>query len=43
MGIAALLMNQNIPENLLPLKYLAVSRCFRAETSGLVSEKGLYR
>ncbi|XP_065220706.1 serine--tRNA ligase, mitochondrial-like isoform X1 [Planococcus citri] len=43
MSIAASLMNSNIPKDELPLNYVAVSRCYRAEISALAIERGLYR
>ncbi|XP_004536752.1 serine--tRNA ligase, mitochondrial [Ceratitis capitata] len=43
MALAGLFSDQVINESDLPLKVAAVSRCFRAETSGLNEEKGIYR
>lgn len=43
MAIAGFLSNKTFKECELPLKYAAVSRCYRAETSGLNEEKGIYR
>uniref|UniRef100_A0A1B6CCF4 serine--tRNA ligase n=1 Tax=Clastoptera arizonana TaxID=38151 RepID=A0A1B6CCF4_9HEMI len=43
MAIAGYLMNKNIPEKDLPLRLAAVSRCYRAETSKVSEERGIYR
>lgn len=43
MSIGGSLQNQIFREEDLPLKFTAVSRCFRAETSSLEEERGLYR
>ncbi|XP_014244780.1 serine--tRNA ligase, mitochondrial [Cimex lectularius] len=43
MGIAAYLQNKEFSSDELPIKLAAVSRCFRAETSRISEEKGLYR
>ncbi|KAL1122612.1 hypothetical protein AAG570_002939 [Ranatra chinensis] len=43
MGIARLLMNQKFSSSELPARFAAVSRCYRAETSKVSEEKGLYR
>lgn len=43
MALAGLFSDQVIEEQSLPLKIAAVSRCYRAETSGLNEEKGIYR
>ncbi|XP_058974484.1 serine--tRNA ligase, mitochondrial [Musca domestica] len=43
MALAGFFENYMLEENELPLKVAAVSRCFRAETSGLTEEKGIYR
>ncbi|XP_047029666.1 serine--tRNA ligase, mitochondrial-like [Helicoverpa zea] len=43
MSLAGLLMNTTHTEEALPLKLAAVSRCFRAETSNLIEERGIYR
>lgn len=43
MSLAGLLANTiHLKENL-PLKLAAMSRCFRAETSNVVEERGTYR
>lgn len=43
MALAGYFTNEIINENDLPIKMTAVSRCYRAETSGLQEEKGIYR
>lgn len=43
MALAGYFAGTIIEESQLPLKLTAVSRCFRAETSGLHDEKGIYR
>ncbi|XP_017009111.2 uncharacterized protein SerRS-m [Drosophila takahashii] len=43
MALAGYFANKLLPEDQLPLKVTAVSRCYRAETSGLQEEKGIYR
>ncbi|XP_060645306.1 serine--tRNA ligase, mitochondrial [Drosophila nasuta] len=43
MALAGYFANQVLEEQQLPLKVAAVSRCYRAETSGLQEEKGIYR
>lgn len=43
MGIAYFLRGKTFDEYELPLKIAAVSRCFRAETSKIAEEKGVYR
>ncbi|XP_054730485.1 serine--tRNA ligase, mitochondrial [Anastrepha obliqua] len=43
MALAGLFSDKIIDEKELPLKVAAVSRCYRAETSGLNEEKGIYR
>ena len=43
MGIAGLLEKTTVSAAELPLKLATVSRCYRAEVSGLKEEKGLYR
>ncbi|XP_018794235.1 PREDICTED: serine--tRNA ligase, mitochondrial [Bactrocera latifrons] len=43
MALAGFFTDQVIEEQCLPLKIAAVSRCYRAETSGLNEEKGIYR
>lgn len=42
MAIAGFYAGKSLPDNK-PIKIAAVSRCFRAETSGLQEEKGIYR
>ncbi|KAI4459082.1 seryl-trna synthetase [Holotrichia oblita] len=44
MALAGFLMNRILSEEKeLPLKLATVSRCFRAETSSIADEKGIYR
>lgn len=43
MSIGGSLQNKIFNEEDLPLKFTSVSRCFRAETSSLEEERGLYR
>lgn len=43
MSLAGYLAVRRLKSNKLPLKLTAVSRCFRAETSSLHEEKGIYR
>ncbi|CAH0715660.1 unnamed protein product, partial [Brenthis ino] len=43
MSLAGLLTNSLHSKENLPLKLAAVSRCFRAETSNLIEERGTYR
>ncbi|KAL9885974.1 seryl-tRNA synthetase, mitochondrial isoform 1-T1 [Glossina fuscipes fuscipes] len=43
MSLAGYYSNKLLKENNLPIKVAAVSRCYRAETSGLQEEKGIYR
>ncbi|KAK7865442.1 hypothetical protein R5R35_012800 [Gryllus longicercus] len=43
MALAGYLMNKVYSSNDLPLKYMAVSRCYRAETSAVTEERGIYR
>ncbi|CAB0005730.1 unnamed protein product [Nesidiocoris tenuis] len=43
MGISYYLKDKSIPASDLPLKIAAVSRCFRAETSKISEERGIYR
>lgn len=43
MALAAYFANRTIPVAEAPVKKIAFSRCFRAETSGLQEEKGIYR
>lgn len=43
MALAAYFANRTIPRREAPVKKIAFSRCFRAETSGLQEERGIYR
>lgn len=43
MALAGLFAGKTVDATNLPLRLTAVSRCFRAETSGLQEEKGIYR
>ncbi|KAL4707852.1 hypothetical protein ACJJTC_001798 [Scirpophaga incertulas] len=43
MSLAGLLMNTIHQKHSLPLKLAAVSRCYRAETSNVIEERGIYR
>ncbi|XP_064550404.1 serine--tRNA ligase, mitochondrial [Drosophila montana] len=43
MALAGFFANRQLMEWELPVKVAAVSRCYRAETSGLHEEKGIYR
>lgn len=43
MSIGGYFMNKNIQENELPMRIAAVSRCFRAETSRVSDERGIFR
>ncbi|KAM3965258.1 seryl-tRNA synthetase, mitochondrial [Aphomia sociella] len=43
MSLASLLMNSVHAASDLPLKLAAVSRCYRAETSNIIEERGIYR
>lgn len=43
MALAGYFANKIIPINDMPIKLMAVSRCYRAETSGLQEERGIYR
>ncbi|KAH8306412.1 hypothetical protein KR018_010770 [Drosophila ironensis] len=43
MALAGFFADRLLEEEQLPLKVTAVSRCYRAETSGLQEEKGIYR
>nr|XP_053609595.1 serine--tRNA ligase, mitochondrial isoform X2 [Plodia interpunctella] len=43
MSLAGLLMNCMLSKKDLPLRLAAVSRCYRAETSSIVEERGIYR
>ena len=43
MGIAYYLKHIKLNQKQLPIKLAAVSRCFRAETSKISEEKGIYR
>lgn len=43
MALASYFANTPIPASELPLRMAAVSRCYRAETSNVQEEKGIYR
>lgn len=43
MALGGFLMNKSIKVEDLPQKYVAVSRCYRAETADIAAERGLYR
>lgn len=43
MSLAGKLMNSTLSYDMLPIKLAAVSRCYRAEGSGSLDEKGIYR
>lgn len=43
MSLAAKLMNRELSSDELPLKLAAVSRCYRAETSAISEERGIFR
>lgn len=43
MSLAGLLSNSIHSVKKLPLKLAAVSRCYRAETSNVIEERGTYR
>lgn len=43
MAIAGFFKDKIIEEHQLPIKIAAVSRCFRAETSSVAEERGIYR
>ncbi|RZC40526.1 serine--tRNA ligase, mitochondrial [Asbolus verrucosus] len=43
MALAGFLANKTLTSQELPLKLAAVSRCYRAETSNLLEERGIYR
>ncbi|XP_012281656.1 serine--tRNA ligase, mitochondrial [Orussus abietinus] len=43
MSMAQMLMNTEFTRQEIPLKLAAVSRCYRAETSTLYEERGIYR
>lgn len=43
MAIAGKLAGARLPIDKLPLKYAAVSRCYRAESSKIIDERGIYR
>lgn len=43
MAIAGYFKNKVIDVNKLPVKIAAVSRCYRAETSSMAEERGIYR
>ncbi|CAG2069485.1 unnamed protein product, partial [Timema podura] len=43
MALAACLINKKFVTSQLPLKLAAVSRCFRAETSSIAEQRGIFR
>lgn len=43
MSLAGLLRDTVHPKSKLPIKLAAVSRCYRAETSNILEERGIYR
>lgn len=43
MALAGFLNDQVFPEDHLPIKLAAVSRCYRAETSRVSEERGIFR
>ncbi|XP_059617419.1 serine--tRNA ligase, mitochondrial [Phlebotomus argentipes] len=43
MALAGFFAGQTLQEDSLPRKVMAVSRCYRAEVSGLQEERGIYR
>lgn len=43
MALAGYLSGKNLSKDSFPLKLAAISRCYRAETSNLHEERGLYR
>jgi seryl-tRNA synthetase len=43
MALAAMLTNTTIPRSDVPVRLAAVSRCYRAETSSIAEERGVYR
>lgn len=43
MALAGYFAGKRFTEDQLPLRVMSVSRCFRAETSGLQEERGIYR
>lgn len=43
MALAGFLNDQVFPEEHLPIKLAAVSRCYRAETSRVSEERGIFR
>lgn len=43
MSLGGYLRGRQLEIQELPLKLAAVSRCYRAESSGLVDERGIYR
>lgn len=43
MALGGFLMNKKMIREELPKKYVAVSRCYRAETADIAAERGLYR
>lgn len=43
MALAGFLNDQVFSEDSLPIKLAAVSRCYRAETSKIAEERGIFR
>lgn len=43
MALAAKLINTTLSYDILPLKFASVSRCYRAEASSILDERGIYR
>lgn len=43
MALAGYFAGSRIKNNKLPIKVTAISKCFRAETSGVLEERGIYR
>lgn len=43
MALAGYFCNKLLPQNEMPIKLAAVSRCYRAETSRVAEERGIYR
>lgn len=43
MAIAGMFENKVIESDMLPMKLATVSQCYRAETSSLMQERGIYR
>lgn len=42
-ALAGYFRNKTLKNEKLPIRLTAMSRCYRAETSGLLEEKGIYR